>query len=513
MANPTASGVTVTKAAGASTPLSALFAYFDADNDIVSFAIKDREIGGGYLTFNGNMQPENVLIDFIPIAQIGQWAFVAGPAGSTSTIGFNANDSMGGFNPSAVSTVNVAAVAAPHDPTATGVTVSKAAGQSTPLSSLFAYSDLDNDIVEFAVKDREVGGGYLTFNSTPQTANILIDHIPISQIGQWAFVAGPAGSTSTIGFNAIDSRGAFNPSAVSTVNVGSLTSNAILLAHYPVFGVEQIAQGNRDTDDSHITSSALQWGYDFLAASKPVLSVAGGTVVAVKSDLAGSFVGYGNVVTVLHDGGFYATYAHLAFNSVNVTVDQRVEAGSELATSGSTGTPAAHLHIQFGTAATLINTKNGDAATATLIANGSLDSVAPAYFSKLLVRYVEGDPKDTSYYGTQGIDDFTGNSLANVVDGLDDNDILRGEAGGDTLRGGKGNDLLNGGTGADNLYGGIGDDIMIVDNASDKAFEALGQGTNDNVYATSSFTLAAGQEIEGLSANPQASTNPINLTG
>ncbi|NOT71258.1 MAG: hypothetical protein HOP09_08260 [Hyphomicrobium sp.] len=92
MANPTASGVSVSKAAGASTPLSALFTYFDADNDIVSFAIKDREIGGGYLTFNGNMQPENVLIDFIPIAQIGQWAFVAGPAGSTSTIGFNAID-------------------------------------------------------------------------------------------------------------------------------------------------------------------------------------------------------------------------------------------------------------------------------------------------------------------------------------------------------------------------------------------------------------------------------------
>ena len=185
------------------TSLTSLFSYSDADNDIVAFAVKDRELGGGYLTKNGVQQTENALFDNIPISQIGQWAFVAGPAGSTSTIGFNAIDSRGAFNPSAVSTVNVAAAAA-HDPTASGTTVTKQAGQSTPLTSLFSYSDADNDIVAFAVKDRELGGGYLTKNGVQQTENALFDNIPISQIGQWAFVAGPAGSTSTIGFNAIE---------------------------------------------------------------------------------------------------------------------------------------------------------------------------------------------------------------------------------------------------------------------------------------------------------------------
>ncbi|NOT71257.1 MAG: calcium-binding protein [Hyphomicrobium sp.] len=131
----------------------------------------------------------------------------------------------------------------------------------------------------------------------------------------------------------------------------------------------------------------------------------------------------------------------------------------------------------------------------------------------MLVRYVEGDPKDTSYFGTQGIDDFSGNSLANVVDGLDGNDILRGQAGGDTLRGGNGNNVLDGGTGADNLYGGIGDDILIVDSAGDRVFESVGGGTNDFVYATASYTLAAGQEIEGFTAAPLANTAPVNLTG
>ena len=88
-------------------------------------------------------------------------------------------------------------------PQATGTTLTRQPGQRTPLTSLFTYSDADNNIVAFAVKDRELGGGYLTKNGVKQTENALFDNIPISQIGQWAFVAGPAGSTSTIGFNAI----------------------------------------------------------------------------------------------------------------------------------------------------------------------------------------------------------------------------------------------------------------------------------------------------------------------
>jgi hypothetical protein len=101
-----------------------------------------------------------------------------------------------------------------------GTTVTKSAGESTPLTSLFSYSDLDNDIVAFAVKDREVGGGYLTKNGVQQTENALFDKVPIGEIGQWALVAGPAGSTSPVGFNAIDSRGVYSPGAFSTVSTG-----------------------------------------------------------------------------------------------------------------------------------------------------------------------------------------------------------------------------------------------------------------------------------------------------
>ena len=223
--NPTAFGVTVTKSAGLSTSLTLLFSYSDADNDIVAFAVKDREFGGGYLTRDGVQQAETALFDNIPISEISRWALVAGPAGTTSTIGFNAIDSRGAFNPSAVATVNVP-IAAAHNPTASGVTVTMSAGQSTPLSSLFSYSDADNDIVAFAVRDREFGGGYLTKDGIPQTETALFDFISINELFRWAFVAGPAGSTpSTIGFNAIDSRGAYSPSATATVNTAAATDD------------------------------------------------------------------------------------------------------------------------------------------------------------------------------------------------------------------------------------------------------------------------------------------------
>ena len=277
--NPTASGKAVTKAAGESTPLKSLFVYSDPDNDIVRFAVKDRDLGGGYLTKNGVKQTETALFDNIPIGEIGQWAFVAGPAGSTSTIGFNAINSRGAFNPSVTSTVSVPA-AVPHDPTASGKSVTKAPGESTPLTSLFVYSDLDNDIVRFAVKDRDLGGGYLTKNGVKQTETALFDNIPIGEIGQWAFVAGPAGSTSTIGFNAIDFRGKFNASVTSTVTVpasnsaptvGSAALTAAVTEIADNASGENTAQHTRtgainfadaNPSDSHtVSTSALGSGY------------------------------------------------------------------------------------------------------------------------------------------------------------------------------------------------------------------------------------------------------------
>ena len=76
------------------------------------------------------------------------------------------------------------------------------------------------------------------------------------------------GSATTTGI------GTYTLSAADVTPPPTIT-NPIAISTYPVTGVMQIAQGNRDNDDSHLPGTPLQWGYDFLAANQPVKAVAG----------------------------------------------------------------------------------------------------------------------------------------------------------------------------------------------------------------------------------------------
>ena len=80
------------------------------------------------------------------------------------------------------------------------------------------------------------------------------------------------------------------------------------------------------------------------------------------------------------------------------------------------------------------------------------------------------------------------------------------------LVGNSGNNILNGGAGADRLAGGTGNDSFIVDNAGDRVFEASGGGV-DRVFASTSYTLQAGQEIEALQLLVSTGRANLNLTG
>ncbi|WP_232631502.1 beta strand repeat-containing protein [Methylobacterium sp. Leaf118] len=80
------------------------------------------------------------------------------------------------------------------------------------------------------------------------------------------------------------------------------------------------------------------------------------------------------------------------------------------------------------------------------------------------------------------------------------NDTVTTGAGNDSLNGGEGLDRLDGGAGADTMQGDGGNDTYIVDHAGDRVFESSPQDDYDSVYASVSWSLAAGQTVEALYA-------------
>jgi Ca2+-binding RTX toxin-like protein len=90
--------------------------------------------------------------------------------------------------------------------------------------------------------------------------------------------------------------------------------------------------------------------------------------------------------------------------------------------------------------------------------------------------------------------DFTGNEFRQEI---------WGNAGANNLRGGGGVDFL---------LGQGGNDTYFVDVTQTQVYENAGAG-HDVVYASVSYTLLAGQEVEVLSTSNHAATNALNMTG
>lgn len=81
-----------------------------------------------------------------------------------------------------------------------------------------------------------------------------------------------------------------------------------------------------------------------------------------------------------------------------------------------------------------------------------------------------------------------------------------------TIYGNNGANLLNGLEGADVLIGLAGNDTYVVDRAEDQVLEAVGGG-NDVIFTSVSYSLNSNQEIETLSTQTHAGTQPIDLVG
>jgi Ca2+-binding RTX toxin-like protein len=92
-------------------------------------------------------------------------------------------------------------------------------------------------------------------------------------------------------------------------------------------------------------------------------------------------------------------------------------------------------------------------------------------------------------------------------------DVLLGDGGDNHLSGLSGNDFLDGGYGDDTTLGGTGSDTYYVDSSGDVVTEAAGEGANDEVRTSTSYSLAAGSEVEILKTAYGNSVTAIDLVG
>jgi hypothetical protein len=111
-----------------------------------------------------------------------------------------------------------------------------------------------------------------------------------------------------------------------------------------------------------------------------------------------------------------------------------------------------------------------------------------------------------------GVSSYDYRNFSEALAGTAGADTYFGFGGNDVISTFGGNDRIDGGTGTDTMIGGDGDDTYFVDEAGDAVIEIVNQG-RDVVYASASYTLAAGTSVEVLSARSHLDTTALVLVG
>ncbi len=247
-------------------------------------------------------------------------------------------------------------------------------------------------------------------------------------------------------------------------------------------------------------------------------AITGGGGADILAGMGGDDVYYvDNAGDVVNEGAGGGTG-----DRVVASVTYTLTAGSQielLTTADDAGTAAINLSgNEFANAITGnagVNVLDGKGGADTLVGLGGNDWY---YVDNVGDVVVEGAGQGTndrvfasvSYTlgaGVQAEMFTTSDNLATTAINLTGNELTN------IIYGNAGNNVLNGAVGADTMVGLQGDDTYYVDNAADSVIESAGGGTNDRVFASVSFALAAGSQVEALATTDDAGTAAINLTG
>ena len=133
-------------------------------------------------------------------------------------------------------------------------------------------------------------------------------------------------------------------SSVGSGNIGGLSLS------YPLPTTPLITSRFGESSGSR---SYVHTGVDLATSlGTPIYAVAAGTVITATYN--GS---YGNMIAIDHGDGIQSWYAHC--NSLNVSVGQTVDAGTMIATVGSTGNSTGpHLHLEIRINGQAVNPQN-----------------------------------------------------------------------------------------------------------------------------------------------------------
>ena len=138
--------------------------------------------------------------------------------------------------------------------------------------------------------------------------------------------------------------------------------------------------------------------------------------------------------------------------------------------------------------------------------------------------YVDDADDEVIESGGEGSDTVLASVSYDLADGIDvetlattnangtDDLILFGNSSGSQIIGNNGDNMLKGGGGTDQLVGRGGNDMYEVDSADDTIVENAGQGI-DEVWASASYTLTAGADVELLRTTNDFGTDALMLVG